>query len=91
MKMEKLIVENGQWYTDYVNMSPLAFKNIFGISFVEWRNQLDKNDPLKKLKFSEAYCGIDPYQDEINDKIIPVIESSAEKLKDEMDSLHDQV
>lgn len=70
-------------------MSPNKFKELFGITFREWKASLDDDDRLKKLQYCDAYCCIDPYDEDIHGKINPLIEDSADNLY-EMDYLYGQ-
>lgn len=64
----------------FVPMSPVKFKERYGITFKEWKAGLCKGDYRKKFKFNECYVEDDPYDQDICGETNPIIERTPEEL-----------
>lgn len=80
MKYRDRVICNGTLDV-FKPMSPAKFKERYGITFKEWKETLAKNDVRQKLKFDECYCDDDPYAADVNGEIAPIIEGTAEQLR----------
>lgn len=71
----------GKTINIFKNMTPVQFRERYGMSFREWKLQLSKDDCRKKLKFNECYVDDDPYASDVFGKTDPLIEDSPSKLE----------
>lgn len=73
---------DGQTEQVFVPMSPVKFKERYGVTFKEWKAGLAKNDYRKQFKFNECYVDDDPYDSDICGETNPIIERTPEDLNE---------
>lgn len=71
---------DGHFEQVFVPMSPVKFKERYGVTFKEWKSNLHKDDYRKKFKFNECYVEDDPYDQDVCGETNPIIERTPEEL-----------
>lgn len=59
---------------DSIVMTPAAFKKTFGRNYSEFQKE-DSDEAViaRKIKFADAHCCVDPYDEEINGVTTPLV------------------